>query len=128
MLSFVQAIARQERGWGTPTYSNPRNNPGDIEDGSFAQSHGALPPDGNRFAAWPTEEGGFEAEAELLKDDYAGLTISQAIKKYAPAVENDDDIYIQNVCGWTGLLPTTVLTPTIIGCSFPVTLTDADPE
>jgi hypothetical protein len=111
----MQAIARQERGWGTSNYSDPRHNPGDIEDGEFAQAHGALPPDGHRFAAWATEEEGFAAMRALLKEHYQGLTVFQAILKWAPAVENDDSTYVKHVCSWTGLLPSTFLTPELIG-------------
>ena len=114
-MTFMQAIARQERGWGTPSYSDPRHNPGDIEDGRFAQSHGALPPDGHRFAAWTTEEQGFAAMRALLLSAYVGKTVSQAINKWAPSVENQTSRYISNVCIWTGLTPSTILTPQVIG-------------
>lgn len=115
MLTFMQAIARQERDWSTPSYSNPRNNPGDIEEGRFAQSHGALPPDGNRFAAWPTEDAGFAAMRALLLGAYLGFTVFDAIHKWAPSVENDDSVYVKNVCTWTGLTPDTILTRQLIG-------------
>ena len=114
-LTFMQAIARQERGWGTPTYNDPRHNPGDIEDGIFAQTYGALPSDGNRFARFPNEEIGFAAMKSLLTLNYAGMTVFKAICKYAPAAENDDVKYVKNVCNWTGLTSSTVLTPELIG-------------
>ena len=118
MLTFIQALARQEGAYAkgpTPTLPERRDNPGDIEDGEFAQAHGALPSDGNRFAAFPTMDAGFAADRVLLDDDYVGLTILQAIHKYAPAIENADDIYVRHVCTWTGLTPATVLTKELIG-------------
>ena len=34
---------------------------------------------------------------------YKGLTVAQAIAKWAPPNENDTTSYINNICGWTGL-------------------------
>ena len=114
--TFMQAIARQERGWGTASYNDPRHNPGDIEEGRFAQSHGALPPiAGSRFAEWPTEDAGFAAMRALLLTAYVGLTVFGAINKWAPSVENDTSVYVRNVCAWTGLTPATILTAQLIG-------------
>lgn len=108
-MTFVKAIARQEGFYVEGSLAQRRNNPGNIEEGKFAQAHGALPPDGNRFAAWPTPEAGFDAMTILLKLGYEGLTIAHAISKWAPANENDTKTYIANVCEWTGLSPTYLL-------------------
>lgn len=115
MISFMEAIARQE-GFLVPT-SRPhrRNNPGDIEDGKFAQAHGALPSDGDRFAAWPTPEAGYAAMRALLMSAYLGLTVRQALCKWAPPVENDVSTYESHVCGWTGMTPETILNADNIG-------------
>ena len=115
-MTFIQAIARQE-GFGTNPNNIPtrRNNPGDIEEGRFAQSHGALPSDGNRFAAWPTAEAGFAAVRALLVSAYLGLTVRQALCKWAPPMENDVSRYEANVCAWTGMDPDEVLTAQNIG-------------
>lgn len=108
--TFASAIARQEGFWVEGSLANRRNNPGNIEEGKFAQSHGALPSDGNRFAAWATADEGFAALVSLLKIGYTGLTLAQAIAKWAPANENDTAQHIKNVSSWTGLDPETVLT------------------
>jgi hypothetical protein len=113
MLSFVQAIARQE-GFGVAGDIPTRdNNPGDIIWGKFAQSQGATR-DG-RFARWTSAVDGFNAERELLVDDYVGLTVHDALNKWAPPIENDTSAYEANVCEWTGLTPETVLTVEMIG-------------
>jgi len=51
----------------------------------------------------------------LLNQNYLGLTVSQALNKWAPPVENATNAYIDNVCTWTGLTPDTVLTAELIG-------------
>jgi hypothetical protein len=115
MITFMQAIARQEGFLVPGTTPNWRNNPGDIEEGRFARSHGALPTDGRRFAAWPTPEAGYAAMRSLLMSAYLGLTVRQALCKWAPPVENDVSAYESHVCQWTGLTPETVLTVDNIG-------------
>lgn len=115
-LTFIEAIARQEGFGANPDdISTRRNNPGDIEEGRFAQSHGALPSDGNRFAAWATPEAGFAAMRALLKSAYLGLTVAQALCKWAPPIENDVSAYQADVCHWTGMQPTDVLTEDNLG-------------
>ena len=116
MLTFIEAIARQE-GFGADPENLPtrRSNPGDIVDGPFAQSHGALPSDGHRFAAFPDAATGFAALRALLTAHYLGMTVHDALNKYAPPVENDTSSYEANVCKWTGLTPQTVLTVENIG-------------
>ena len=86
-------------GWLDPA-SRPRrnNNPGDIESGRFAIAHGAKGSDG-RFAVFPTPELGFQAMRALFQAPaYAGLSVSAAIARYAPATENDTAHYISMVC------------------------------
>jgi len=63
-----------------------------------------------RFAAFPTDAQGFAAMSHLLVVAYSGLTLQRAIARWAPASENDTQAYISNVCAWTGLTPSTVLT------------------
>lgn len=102
-LTLEQAIALQE-GWynHTVTRNQRNNNPGNIVYGRFAISHSATGSDG-RFAIFETAEDGFRAlTALLLTDTYAHLTIEQALRKYAPSNENDTEMYISNVCKWTG--------------------------
>jgi hypothetical protein len=115
MLTLLEAIARQEGFYVPGTLANRRNNPGNIDEGRFAQTHGALPPDGNRFAAWPTSEAGFAAMRALLTDDYLGLTLAAALDKWAPPIENDVNAYLADVVKWTGMEANEVLTQQNIG-------------
>jgi hypothetical protein len=114
MMTFMEAIAREE-GFFTPS-TRPRrnNNPGDIEWGKFTQAHGALYGD-PRFAIFQTQAAGFAAMRALLLSAYVGLTVAQALNKWAPPVENRTNQYIAHVCEWTGLKPETELTPELIG-------------
>ena len=116
MISFIEAIAREE-GWSADPGNLPtrRNNPGDIDQGAFAQAHGALPSDGTRFAAFPDAATGFAALRALLTEHYLGMTVHDALNKYAPPVENATSQYEAAVCEWTGLTPDTVLTAELIG-------------
>lgn len=70
------------------------NNPGNIEYGSFAKSHGAIGSDG-RFAIFPTYAAGRAAKAALIfeSNSYKNLTLAQAIMRYAPPSENDTANY-----------------------------------
>ena len=115
-MVLMEAIARME-GW-LDNSSRPRrnNNPGDIEWGKFAQAHGADSveiPRGNepaRFAHFPDPTTGFQAMKALLQaPSYAGLTVAQAISRWAPSNENDTTLYIANVCKWCGCKPTDIL-------------------
>lgn len=70
------------------------NNPGNIEYGSYARSMGAVGTDG-RFAVFPSYEAGRNAKEKLIFEGsgYRGLSLSQAINRYAPPVENDTAVY-----------------------------------
>ena len=115
MKTFMEAIAQME-GFNTPgTLPNRRNNPGDIIEGQFAQAHGALASDGSRFAAWPDAPAGFAAMRTLLTEHYLGLTVAQALNKWAPPSDgNDTSAYTAGVCEMTGLTPDTVLTSELL--------------
>ena len=114
-MTFIEAIAREEGFEVAGSLAQRRNNPGNIEEGEFARTHGALHADGNRFAHWATPEAGFEAMRALLQMEYAGLTVAEALNKWAPQVENQTESYIANVCKWTELTPDAVLTNEVIG-------------
>jgi hypothetical protein len=105
-MSFLAAVAREE-GFYTPgTRPNRNSNPGDIEYGPFAQAHGATHGD-PRFAVFPDAATGFAAMAALFRSHgYSGLTVEQALNRWAPPAENQTNIYITNVCAWTGCKPT----------------------
>jgi hypothetical protein len=87
------------------------NNPGNIEYGTFSVSMGAIGTDG-RFAVFPTLDMGMRAKEELLfgaKSRYAGLSISDALNRYAPPNENDTAAYINSVSRAIGVSPETKL-------------------
>lgn len=113
-MTFMEAIARQEGFYVEGTRPNRNNNPGDIEAGKFSAAHGATGSDG-RFAIFPDADSGFAAMRALLTIAYLGLTVEQALNKWAPPVENQTNIYIDHVCEWTGMQPTDVLTADNIG-------------
>jgi hypothetical protein len=116
-FTFIEAIAREE-GWGVAGDIPTRdNNPGDIEVGGFATREGATgrDPRNSRFATFATPEAGMQALRDLLTDHYLGMTIHDALNKYAPPVENDTSSYEANVCAWTGQTPETILTAELIG-------------
>lgn len=79
---------RTEKLTGARNWRN--NNPGNIEAGAFANSMGAIGSDG-RFAIFPTYAMGRAAKEKLIFEgkNYAGLTLTQAINRYAPPVENN---------------------------------------
>lgn len=114
MLTFMEAIARQE-GFYASGHNIPKdnNNPGDLENEPWEKKYNSLPTAG-RFADFDTVADGFAAMRALLDESYLGLTVFQAIHRWAPSVENNDDIYVKDVCAWTGLTPTTILTPALI--------------
>ena len=114
-MNLMEAIAREEGYYVLGGRANRNNNPGDIEYGQFASTHGAtrielLPaPRTPRFAYFPDVKTGFEAMRQLLILHYKGMTVSQALNKYAPPVENETNSYIANVCKWVGCTPDTIV-------------------
>jgi hypothetical protein len=108
-LTFVEAIAREEGFFNTASRPHRNNNPGDLEYGRFTRAHGATGTDG-RFAIFKDAEAGFKAMSALLRGAYVGLTVAEALNKWAPPIENQTNSYIKNVCFWTGLSADTVLT------------------
>jgi hypothetical protein len=95
-----------ERRTGARNWRN--NNPGNIEFSDFARRQGAIGTDG-RFAIFPTYEAGKRAKEALLFEgrNYSGLTIAQAITRYAPPSENDTAMYIRVAAGAAGVAPST---------------------
>jgi hypothetical protein len=115
MLTLVQAIAREE-GWGIAGDIPTRdNNPGDIDAGSFAKSQPGYTGEAGRFATFDNPADGMEALRKLLNEFYIGMTLEDALNKYAPPVENQTNAYIANVSEWTGLTAQDVLTEENIG-------------
>ena len=87
---------RVEKRTGSRNWRN--NNPGNLEYGEFAKSQGAIGSDG-RFAVFANYEQGRAAKETLLFEGskYKGLTIGEAIKRYAPPKENNTGRYIKTV-------------------------------
>ena len=85
------------------------NNPGNLQDGSFARDNGAIGSDG-RFAIFPDTETGFNAMTNLLSSSaYKDLTIDDAIHKYAPSNENNTENYLKFIENQTGFSRLTTL-------------------
>jgi hypothetical protein len=107
-MLLLEAMGRME-GFGKPgTRPTRNNNPGDIEYGRFAIAHGATGTDG-RFAIFATPQAGYACMAALLGSAYAGMTIEAALNKYAPPVENNTNLYLQDILEWTGLQATDII-------------------
>jgi len=116
MKTFLEAVATMEGFYRTGSLAQRRHNPGNIEEGRFAQAHGAMASDGDRFAAFPSDIVGFAAARALFKSAYLGLTITAAIRKWAPAQDGNNVLaYIDGVCEMTGFTPDIVLTADNIG-------------
>ncbi len=85
------------------------NNPGNIEAGPFADAHGAIGSDG-RFAIFPDAETGMQALVSLLSSDsYQGLSIEDAMERYAPPSENDTDAYTSFITDNVGVDASTLM-------------------
>lgn len=87
---------------GTPAWRH--TNPGNIVNSKFATEHGAIGR-GNKFAIFPTKEVGMQAIISLLRSpSYNNLSIINAIKRYAPAADNNDPVkYANTISRKTGL-------------------------
>jgi len=87
---------------GSPAWRH--TNPGNIINGSFVRQHGAIGR-GHRFAIFPSEEVGIQAIISLLRSpSYVNLSIMNAIKRYAPAADNNNPTqYAQYISQQTGL-------------------------
>ena len=111
-MTLAQAIARME-GWyaqgKVPNRPQRNLNPGDLNFGTFAAKFGATNGD-PRFAVFPSADAGWAALEALLKSPlYVGLTLEEAINRFAPPSENETHVYVQFVTRWTGRQATDVL-------------------
>ena len=110
-VSLSLAIARQEGYYVPHTRAQKNNNPGNLNFGAFARSHGATRGDDKGYAVFPTVAAGWAALKALLESpSYAGLTLAQAITRFCPPSgdvrgDNDTAAYIQHVSEWTGISP-----------------------
>ena len=82
----------QEKMIGARNWRN--NNPGNIENGSFAKGFGSLGGD-PRFAIFPDFQAGRKAKSKLIFDgkNYKDLDLKAAIARYAPPSENNTTSY-----------------------------------
>lgn len=89
---------------------NRQNNPGALKYGEFAKDHGAIGKGARGFAIFPSAQHGIEALKDLLRSDsYNKLTVYQAMKKFAPAHENDPKAYANKILKSTGVNPSAKL-------------------
>lgn len=111
MLLFLEAIAREE-GFGIPNNRPTRNNnPGDLEFHGWEAIYGGTKGTDPRFTHFATVEGGYKALQHLFTFPlYFGKTLEVAFSHYAPPVENHTNLYLKNVCSWTGLQKDTIIT------------------
>lgn len=105
MLQNARPNIRPRSG-GAGVRNMRNNNPGNIESGSFANSHGATGTDG-RFAIFPDKETGSRAMDALLGQyGKKGInTIDGIVRKWAPAKENGEGstaAYVDAVAKETG--------------------------
>ena len=92
---------------GKQTRGVRNNNPGNLEYGPFAISHGATGSDG-RFAIFPTMEMGIQAQQALIfgGKNYKGLTVRQMIHRYAPRSDkNNEEAYVARIASLAGINP-----------------------
>ena len=86
----------KEKQTGARNWRN--NNPGNIEEGSFARKYGSLGGD-DRFAIFPDYQTGRAAKEGLIftTSSYRNKTLTQAISRYAPSSENNTGMYQRTV-------------------------------
>jgi RHS repeat-associated protein len=91
VYSDGETTHEQVRSGGTRAWRN--NNPGNLRGGSFSTRHGSIGTAGN-FAVFGDLDTGGQAQAALLTGStYGGLSIDDAIARYAPASENNTARY-----------------------------------
>lgn len=83
------------------------NNPGNIEDGAFAQSLPGYVGSDGRFAVFDSLDSGAYAMQKLLSGyGKKGLnTVEQVINRWAPPTENDTGSYAKTVAAQLGVKP-----------------------
>lgn len=112
-MTLIEAIAQVEGFYAKgdkPNRPQRNANPGNINFAPWlAQKYGAVLETGTpepRFAHFKTPEDGFAALHDLLSGHaYAGLTIEEAINRYAPSAENNTVGYVAFVCSKVGCKP-----------------------
>lgn len=110
-MLFLEAIAREE-GFGIPGNRPTRNNnPGDLEFRGWEVIYGGAKGTDPRFTHFATILGGYKALQHLFTFPlYFGKSLEQAFSHYAPPAENATNLYLSNVCKWTGLTKDSIVT------------------
>ena len=87
------------------------NNPGNIRDGSFAQSLPGYVGSNKGFAVFDSVNSGFNALNTLLQNYWnKGLrSVDSIISKWAPPNENDTNSYVNQVSKWLNVSPNSTL-------------------
>ena len=91
------------------------NNPGNIRQSSTRYIGEVYPSKDDSFKQFETMAHGYRAVFVLLhtyQRKYGLNTIAGMISRYAPAVENDTDDYINAVAEWSGVPATSRITAT----------------
>lgn len=111
MMIFLAAVAREEGFYKPGSRPNRNNNPGDLEFRGWEILYGGKKGNDPRFAVFSSTADGFHALQHLFTfNDYFGKTLEEVFNVYAPPSENETNLYFANVCLWTGLKPSTILT------------------
>jgi RHS repeat-associated protein len=100
------------RSGGSRSWRN--NNPGNLRNYDFSKRHGSIGEAGSKatgdFAVFPDVQTGQAARAALLRlPKYGALSLTDAIKAYAPSNENDVEAYIASLERQTGISRDAVL-------------------
>lgn len=87
------------------------NNPGNIRDGSFAQSLPGYVGSNKGFAVFDSVNSGFNALNTLLQNYWnKGLrSVDSIISRWAPPSENDTNSYVNQVSKWLNVSPNSTL-------------------
>lgn len=91
------------------------NNPGNIRKNNIVYQGEVVPSKDEAFKQFTTMAYGYRAMFTVLhtyQRKYGISTISDAIIRYAPAIENHTTAYIDAVSEWSGVPPTSHITTT----------------
>ena len=124
-MTLLEAIAREEGYYVSGSRPQRNNNPGDLIFCAESQRFGATHGD-PRFAVFPDDMTGWNAlrrwlsvpaefENGNLVAGYLGATLEQIVNRFAPPVENQTASYMANVCTWTSLSPSSIITSENLG-------------
>lgn len=99
------------------------NNPGNIRKNNIAYQGEVVPSKDEAFKQFTTMAYGYRAMFTVLytyQKKYGINTISDAIIRYAPAIENHTTAYIDAVSEWSGVPATSHITTTNADVMIPI--------